>query len=345
MRWERLRVTVAAMAVALAGAAWQAPLAAQLANAGTQPGASLTVRVRDATGGWVPMASVSVEHDGLRQTRITTDSGRATFAVPAGTRVSLSVRRIGYVPATTTTTVTQPTTTFELTLGRSIPWSLDTVRVLAQRSVGGIVVSARTQEPVSGASVRVLGTQARTTSGTDGSFTLPLDGRETVTLIVKAPGFAPYLRAERLERTASGDYLVLLQDDGMMHNAERTALWEAERRISWAESRDAILGGRELRATGGATVDDALRVSQTVTTRGVRAGGNACVFINGLPAVGRTLASVPLEGVRLVEVYSSVNEMTLQLAREWPATAPCGSETLPPARGLGAARWVVVWTQ
>jgi hypothetical protein len=291
------------------------------------------------------MASVTVEHDGLRQTRITTDSGRAVFALPFGTRVAVSVRRIGYVPATAAAAVTESRATLELTLGRSTPWSLDTVRVLAQRSVGGIVVSARTQEPVGGASVRVLGTNARATSGGDGSFTLPLDGREAVTLVVKAPGFAPYLRAERLERTVSGDYLVLLQEDGMVHNAEKAALWEAERRIPWAESRDAIVGGRELRATGGGTVDDALRASQTVTTRGLRAGGNACVFINGLPAVGRTLASVPLEGVRLVEVYSSVNEMTLQLAREWPANAPCGSATLAPARGSGAARWVVVWTQ
>ena len=329
-----VRRAAALLAVATAGAG---ALRAQ--------GAVLDVRIRDVAGGVVPLATVSAEVAGVRQVRITTDSGRASFVLEAGVPVRLAVRRIGYIPLQTTVTPAEGRTTLELAIGRSIPWSLDTVKVTAQRAVGGIVIASATQEPIAGATITLTGTGTRVVSGTDGSFTLPLREQRSVTLSVRARGYAPSFRTERLENGASGEFLILLDSLGAMPNAVQAGLFDAERRITWRSVMDATVGGRELRATGAGGVLDALRQSRSATERGLRVGDNVCLFVNGEAAPGQTLESFPVETVKTIELYERGGEMIQSLADRWPRNAPCGrgASAVAPS-GRGAVRWAVVWT-
>lgn len=308
-------------------------------------GTVLEVRIRDAAGGVVPLATVTAEVEGVRQTRITTDSGRTSFVLPANATVRLGARRIGYVPLQTSIVTEGERQSVTLTMGRSIPWSLDTVRVIATRSVGGIVVAAATQTPIAGATIALTGGGLRVVSGSDGSFTLPLRTERTVTLTVRAPGYAPAFRTERLAPDASGEFLILLDSLGGMPNHVIANLWDAERRLAWRSPTDVVVGGRELRAGGASDVMAALRESRTVAEKGLRVGDNACLFINGEPAPGQTLETFPVESVKSIEVYERGGEYIESLVRRWPAYAPCGRGTSAVApTGPGAARFVVVWT-
>ncbi len=328
------------LALALAALATLAtPLRAQ------STGTLLDLRVRDAAGGTVPLATVIAESDGIRLLRTTSDSGRATLPLPRNTRVVLSIRRIGYVPVRTTVETTAEQQPLTVTMSRAIPWALDTVRVTARRTVGGIVVAAATQEPVAGATVTLTGGGQRIVTAADGSFTLPLDRRRTLTLVVRAPGYAPAFRTERLDADASGDYLILLDSLASMSNVTQANLWDAERRITWRGSFDASVGGRELRATGAATITDAARLAPSLAERGLRAGDAACVFINGEPAPGQSLSSIPVDRVTMVELYEQGGEMIASLVNRWPKGVPCAgaSPERLQQRASGQARWAVVW--
>jgi hypothetical protein len=345
----RHRATVARPRIARTSPALLAGIAALLAlpmRVGAQDaGTVLELRVRDAAGSAVPLATVTADVDGVRQLRVTTDSGRVSFVVATGTPVRIGVRRIGYVPLSTTVVPQGERQSLVLVVGRSIPWSLDTVKVVAQRAVGGIVVSSATQEPIAGATISLTGGGQRVVSGADGGFALPLKGQHTVTLSVRAPGYAPAFRTERLDGGASGEFLILLDSLGGTPNHVIANLWDAERRIAWRDRTDAMVGGRELRASGTNNAQDALRESRTMAEKGLRVGDNACLFINGEPAPGQTLETFPVESVKSVELYERGGEMIGTLTRRWPPYAPCGrgASSFGPT-GPGAVRYVVVWT-
>ncbi len=308
-------------------------------------GGVVVVRVRDSVGGAVPLATVIAESEGLRQLRTTNDSGRATFTLPRDATIRVSVRRIGYIPIQTTLAVQSERQTVELTIGRAIAFSLDTVRVTAQRAVRGLVVAKATQEPIAGALIKLTGSSQRVTSAADGSFTLPLRVQRSVTLTVRARGYAPAFRTERLDDGASGDFLVLLDTLGAVPNRVIANLWDAEMRISWRSVVDATVGGRELRATGAAGVLDALRLSRSSSERGLRVGDSVCLFVNGEAAPGQTLETFSVESVTMVELYERGGEMIRSLADRWPKNAPCGRgpSAVAPS-GPGAVRYAVVWT-
>jgi hypothetical protein len=308
-------------------------------------GATLEVRVRDYTGGYVPLATVSAEFEGVRQQRISTDSGRVSFTVPVGARIRVAVRRIGYVPFETSLTLRDRRQQLELTISRTTAQSLDTVRVIATRSVSGIVVNSATQEPVRGASVAFSGTGMRVMTGEDGVFTMPLQAQRNITLSVRAEGFAPAFRAERLDGNASGQFLILLDSMNRIPKQISIGLWDAERRMGWRSTRDVVIGGRELRSTGARSAFDAVRQSASAAERGLRAGDNLCLWINGEAAPGQTLESIDAERVKTLELYTNGGEMLRDLMDRWPRGAPCGRQSAAlSATGAGAVRVAVVWT-
>jgi hypothetical protein len=289
------------------------------------------------------MATVSTEVDGVQQRRTTNDSGSAIFAYRRDVTVSVTVRRLGFIPLFTSVALLDERQTVDLTMRRATQRSLDTVRVTAGRAVSGYVVAAATQTPVADATITLVGSKERIVSAANGAFTMPLLGQRTVTLAVRAAGFAPAFLTERLDNAPRGEYLILLDSMDALPNYIAANLWDAESRIRDQGVRDAIVGGRELRATGASGVLDALRLSPTSNERGLRVDSNVCLFVNGEPAPGQTLETFPVQSVKTIELYS--DRGGVRYTGLSPQNAPCGQEqSVGAASGLGAVRYAYVWT-
>lgn len=311
----------------------------------------LVVRVLDQAGAPLPQVTVTVRGDSARGVRaVTGDSGIVRFRdVPRGS-LAVFARRIGLAPDSLV--LAGGRTEAVLRLRRTTVTTLETVRVAGRRSVSGIVASAAGQEPIAGALVTVVGTNLRTTTAADGSFSLPLEGRRGgVTLLVRHDGYAPVARAERIPARASGNYLVLLESSDAVDTREASMRWDMARRMAWRGLNSATIGERELLATGAPSLLDALRESPSRSERGLRFADAACLFVDGEPRPGQSLQSFPTEEARLVEVYDWRSDRFTSLGERWPAGAPCGQteSVLPATTGVrgepGVVSWVVVWTR
>lgn len=273
----------------------------------------LTVTVRDDAGAVVPQATVTLTMDGVTQRRTTTDSGRARFPVVAGTTVKVSARRLGFAPVTAAyLTPSEGSGQVDLAFGPATPVTLGTVDVTAtRRTVSGIVVGQATQEPL--ANVRVwLDSGPGTRTGADGRFTIDLGDRTTAVLKLAARGFANGLRIERVPRDSSIALFVTLDSANTVGPARAIALFDAESRIAFRRAREAMIGGRELRATGAATLHDAINAAPSVRERGLRLDRDGYrVFLDGQTPLGVGLGSMTTEGVEFVETYTGAPPTTI----------------------------------
>ncbi|MCU0619575.1 MAG: carboxypeptidase-like regulatory domain-containing protein, partial [Gemmatimonadaceae bacterium] len=191
--------------VALAACLGGATVATAPVLGAQAPTTALTVQVRDELGRPVSQATLTATYDTVSVRRITNDSG-----LPRGEVVRVIARRIGFAAGGTRIELGFGDEQASITLRRLSVQTLDTVRVLAQRAVRGLVVSAALQQPIRGASVRILETRSRLVTDSTGGFDVPLDAQRNVTLLVSADGFAPVQRIERLDPGASVELLIVL---------------------------------------------------------------------------------------------------------------------------------------
>lgn len=307
------------------------------------PTTALTVQVRDEAGNPVSQATLVATVDTLSVRRVTNDSGKAVFTLPRGEVARVIARRIGFAAGGARVELTYADEQVLVTMRRLTVQVLDTVRVTAQRAVRGLVVSAALQRPIAGASVRVLEARSRQVTDSTGSFALPLDAQRSVTILVSAPGFAPYQRVERLDGGTSAELLVVLDSATSVPTRLRPRIEDMESRLNWRDPNDAVVGSRELRATRMLGLADALAQSASALEKGLRLSDDTCIFLNGDPQPGMTLNSFPVESVRMIELYERGGQQGRTLSDRWPRNAPCGNMQ-PTVRGPGRVRYAVVWT-
>jgi hypothetical protein len=329
--------------VALAACLGGATVATAPVLGAQAPTTALTVQVRDELGRPVSQATLTATYDTVSVRRITNDSGKVVFTLPRGEVVRVIARRIGFAAGGTRIELGFGDEQASITLRRLSVQTLDTVRVLAQRAVRGLVVSAALQQPIRGASVRILETRSRLETDSTGGFDVPLDAQRNVTLLVSADGFAPVQRIERLDPGASVELLIVLDSANTVPTRLRPRIEDLESRLAWRDPNDATVGSRELRSTGIPTLADALQRTQSANEKGLRLSDDTCIFLNGDPQPGMTLNSFPVESVRLVELYERGGQQAWTLANRWPKGAPCGNAS-PTVRGPGRVQWAVVWT-
>ncbi len=330
----------AALALITAGLVPAVSLVAQPVT----PRDPLVVYVYDMTDG-APLAQSTVTFmlEGEAQRRYTDEEGRFFVNVPLSGRIEFEARRIGYKPATAVATLPVPRNRIEINLERASA-TLARVEVTAGPVFAGIVASSSSQLPIRDATVALTPGRGRMQSDSMGRFALPTDGRTDITLTISARGFAPRLVVDRLRSGDSREMVILLDTMPLVGNRLYQNLDDRDQRIRWQSSLNAgVLGGRELRERAPG-LESAFRLSPSVVRTGMTLDDAACLFVNGDPRPGQTLASFPTGDVDVVEFYSARGEFVGILRDRWPKGAPCGTGSPQGARSNRVV-YIVVWTR
>lgn len=66
------------------------------------------------------------------------------------------------------------------------------------------------------------------------------------------------------------------------------------------------------------------RMSSRSAERGLRIGDTVCLYVNGEPALGKALFSLPAGSVKTVKLYADSVQLIDKLADRWPKQARCG---------------------
>jgi hypothetical protein len=335
---SRLAACCVALALIAAGLIPAASLSAQPVI----PQDRLVVYVYDRTDGApLTQATVTFVLDGEAQRRYTDEEGRFFVNVPLRGRIEFEARRIGYKPATAVATLPVPRNRIEINLERT-GTTLAKVEVTAGPVFAGIVASSKSQLPIAGASVSMLGNKGRMKSDSMGRFALPTDGQTDITLNISARGFASRLVIDRLPRGESREMLILLDTVTLVGNRLYQNLDDRDQRLRFRGLNSGAVGGRELRARGPGLAD-ALRFSPTAQAKGLVFDDAACLFVDGDPRPGQTLASFPTDDVDVVEFYGARGDVTGMLARRWPRNVPCGNGA--PSMRNDRVMFIVIWTR
>ncbi len=169
-------------------------------------------------------------------------------------------------------------------------------------TVEGVVVDSN-GAPIVEAHVQLAGAAgsvATTSTRSDGTFQLRTDSHESLILIVRAAGFAPF---EQKVSSASQSALQIVLMPAVVSAKVTIAATRVETRTDETASSVVIVDGSKLNTTGAVTLDDALRqvpgfslfrrsgsrtanpTSQGVSLRGIGASGasRALVLSDGVP--------------------------------------------------------------
>jgi iron complex outermembrane recepter protein len=166
--------------------------------------------------------------------------------------------------------------------------------LLAQQTITGKVISAENNEPISGAVIKVKGTQTGTTSAFDGSFSLHLEERERTILEISFIGYETReITIEAGERSLS---IVLTRDVRQLGTVIVTATRNRQNKYDVPIGVD-VLEKEKVEAIPALSADDYLRaISGISVSRGASFLGSATVSMRGMGSeAGRTL--VMIDGV------------------------------------------------
>lgn len=252
-------------------------------------------KVVDQNGRAVENAQVVLTPGSRRA--ITLDDGRFDITkIHAGVYV-LSVRRIGYEPATMSVGVRDSTATVTVWLVE-IPLQLDSIRIVEQ-SLGiqySAVVLDQNNVPVAGAEVVAMGVNDQLKTDSLGRFTVPKLGRGTLMLRIRKIGYAAYfdsfrilaqradtIRMPRLATTLSPVEVNERSGFGMDEWAYR----DLDQRTRWKGAMAGAISREELAQQGNENLCDAIPGT---------ASGNHVVFISQIDCHHKFF-SVLLDGV------------------------------------------------
>jgi hypothetical protein len=306
-----IRCAIAVLCVVFASLAG----AQQPANA-TPP---LRGHVRSAGGQPLPDAEVNV--DGARSS-VRTDATGA-FSVPNLSKGihTISVRRIGYLPAAVEIETPQANDALTFTLVPSRQ-ELDTVKVRARINVlGGIVVDARNR-PIAGATVDLIGDRLRgsaDTTGDDGWFTFTAVRSGPIVLHVVKEGYVGVTQSIDLKdwrgvvvHMASMDTTLSKSKQRMLAglgNTSRHVWLETLQRLSRRNVQSIVVTREELAPLGDIPLGEAITRAPSAVNllRDMQVSRNvACVLLNGYQMIGQvSLDNYDSDDVEFVELYPS----------------------------------------
>lgn len=334
------------------------------------PTASVSGTVRDEIGQPVREALVVLDAETTPMRARTGDDGRYRIdRVPIGGH-EFQVVRIGFRPHRSTITVADSGATVDVTLDHS-PILLDTIAVRVSRTgIHGIVTTRgisllpHEPRPLRGAIVEVLDTPYRTTTGADGRFSLAAIREGAYSLLVRVDRYQSRVVPAYVPPDG-GVELTIVVDSTIAdwQRREDMELREISRRIREANNPSAFVSAAELAVPEGTTLKVALREAPSTLSRGLLIRDDfSCVYVDGVPRPGMTVADFLAEDVHAVEVYGvDAKGRTQAPVRRWQMGTFCGTGSRqgplwrPPAddrpRGVPVSRhemdnWarvVVIW--
>lgn len=329
------------------------------AQAGT---ATITGTVRDEVGQPVRDAVVVLDADSTALRARTDAEGRFTIAGVAVGRRDLQVVRIGYRPHRAGIEVPASGLDITVTLER-LAIQLDTVSVRVTRTGIHGVVSTRGMSllpheprPLRGAIIEILDTRHRTTTDRDGRFSIDAVGEGAWSILVRADRHQSSMTSVYVPPEGGLDVNIVLDSTiADWQRREDLEFREISRRLREANNPSAFVSMSELVGPEGMTLKEALRVAPSTLSRGLLVMDDvACVYVDGNPRPGLTVADILAEEVQAVEVYGiDARGRIVAPIRPWLLGTHCGTGTrMGPFDRTGVrtrlemdnwARVVVVW--
>lgn len=316
---------------------------ASAAAAQDSPLRDISGRVTGPDGKGVASVLVRAQRgDDVREARTDSLGAYRIVGAWAGTW-TVTMRRIGYVADSTSVTVQE-----HARLDRQLARAAVRVdgRVITERwsGVHG-VVGDRNYQPLTGASVEVVGRNVSSAVTPEGQFALPQQTGASVLLRVTAPGHEARLVSARVPSDGAVELSVLL--DVANENAVSEVVGDdLDRRMTWSSPFAAHVTRAEVLAADTRDLRLALELAPSINAKGLRVSRAACVFVDGVARPGYPLDAIRPETVEFIEVYAGGADRTGLLARRWPPRAECGAGGAAPrgSQGTPGVQFVVVWT-
>jgi len=344
------------------------PVAMMLAHAvaAQTPTGVVSGTVRDELGRPVREALVVLDAETTPMRMRTSVEGRFRIErVPVGGH-ELQVVRIGFRPHRSRISVSESELIVDVVLEHA-PMQLDTIAVRVSRTgIHGIVVTRGIEllphepRPLRGAIIEVLDTPYRTTTTTDGRFSLGEIGEGAYSLLVRIDRYRSRIVSAYVPAEGGLDVNIVMDSTiSDWQRREDMELREISRRLREANNPSAFVSAAELVGPEGLTLKDALREAPSTLSRGlVTKDDVTCVYVDGDPRPGMTVGDFLAEDVHAVEVYGiDGNGETQSPIKPWLLGTFCGTGTrmgplhrpgLPPGRRQvpqldNYARVVVIW--
>lgn len=305
--------------------------------------------------GGVPLPGAEVTVNGMRNVLHTDAKGGFSIAnVPQGA-LTVSVRRIGYLPAVSEFDIPVENDSLIVTL---VPMraDLDTIKVLAEMNViAGIVVDEHLK-PVPGATVDLIGNRKGTaTTGDDGWFTFTSVRSGPTILHVLKPGFVGTMHSVQLTdwrgvvvRIARIDTSLSKRKQGIVAGDGNSAtfVWhETQTRLAQRFMRSVIVTREELAPLSGMTLGEAIRSTKSAASLSsdLQAANNTvCVLIDGDRRIGpASLDLYDTDDVEFVELYPPGSEASGSVA-QYLRFAQCPTVKII-ATGKSGPFYAVIW--
>jgi hypothetical protein len=310
-----------------------------------QQGVAVSGVVRDSAAGQPLLGAIVTLGVGTsaRTTR-TDERGLFAFSNVMPASYALGVRRLGYQPASQMVDVSAQSSPITIALNRVA--LLDTVRVRATaQGIYGGVGAARDLRPLNDARIQVVGATGKLRVDSTGHFFVPIKTVGAYVVRAEAPGYAPQTVSVTV-RPGEGVEAALLLDSATAptSHALAAAFADFNDRMLVRRNPSAIVPRSELTGSGYDRLLDALLHAPSFTRAAMRIGPSACVFVDGRPRVGSSLASFEAADIEAIEAYSATSDASLTLAARWPRGFPCADTGLPRVGGgRDLVQWVVVW--
>ncbi len=285
-------------------------------HASAQTVGAIRGKVVDQDGRAVENAAVELVA-GTRRA-ITLDDGRFAISnIPEGV-YTLSVRRIGYEPATMRVGVRDSTSTVTVWLV-AIPAQLDAIRI-REKSLGihysGLVLD-QNNVPVAGAEVSAIGVNDKLVTDSLGHFTVPNIDRGTLALRIRKMGYAAYFnsirilaeRADtiRMARLAQSLAAVVVKEQSG-YGSDEMAYKELDQRMRWKSPTAGMVSREELAQQGNLNLCEAIPLTpsgnQRITIRKFDCPRTMFrVLLNGTECALRRLTDFPADLIESIEYY------------------------------------------
>lgn len=236
---------------------------------------------------------------------------------------TVSVRRLGFRPIAVEVEMLPGGLQRTFTL-RATRTELDPVLIAARwTGVRGVVGDARRIDPLAGASVRVMGSDAAVGSDSLGHFAVALPGGRDVLLRIERAGYQTRLVSAVVPENGYVE-LDIPMDTNPSKPRDYWVWRDLDQRIKFATPRAVLVSREELERTDAISLGNALPLTPAMTRAGVQINRRACVYVNGVARPNFPVDAINAGEVEFVEAYPPGSEITRTLAMRWPPGGVCG---------------------
>lgn len=305
----------------------------------------ITGRVTGPDGRGIPSVLVRARQgDDVREARSDSLGQYRVVGVWAGAW-TVTTRRIGYMSDSASVRVTDAGLRHDRQLVPAATRVGAQVITAAWAGVRG-VVGDRTYQPLSGATVELVGRDLRGTVSAEGTFAIPHTPGAPLLLRVRAPGHETRLVSARVPADGSVELSVLL-DVQQGNGASLVVADELDMRMAWSSPLSAYLTREDVLDAGTRDLRLALELAPAVNRKGLRVERTACVFVDGLPRPGMPIDAFHPDQVEFIEMYAGTADRSGLLARRWPPRGECGNggTAMRTVGNTQSVQYIVLWTR